>query len=113
MGHLLHSFILVPYHGWRLSHKKHHGNHGHIDNDESWHPLTESQWEQLVSTNSVAVIFFYCDTAGILLLLLLLLQSLLLYMAVAAFGASVSVHKLMPLLPQAQAPTLASILTFC
>jgi fatty acid desaturase len=24
MGHLLHSFILVPYHSWRLSHKKHH-----------------------------------------------------------------------------------------
>jgi hypothetical protein len=23
MGHLLLSFILVPYHGWRLSHKKH------------------------------------------------------------------------------------------
>eukprot|EP00878_Enallax_costatus_P000968 GHUV01001100.1.p1 GENE.GHUV01001100.1~~GHUV01001100.1.p1 ORF type:complete len:437 (+),score=65.97 GHUV01001100.1:166-1311(+) len=47
MGHLLHSFILVPYHGWRLSHKKHHGNHGHIDNDESWHPLTESQYTDL------------------------------------------------------------------
>jgi omega-3 fatty acid desaturase (delta-15 desaturase) len=48
MGHLLHSFILVPYHGWRLSHKKHHGNHGHIDNDESWHPLTQTQYEELV-----------------------------------------------------------------
>ncbi|WIA44358.1 hypothetical protein OEZ86_007140 [Tetradesmus obliquus] len=47
MGHLLHSFILVPYHGWRLSHKKHHGNHGHIDNDESWHPLTQTQYEEL------------------------------------------------------------------
>jgi omega-3 fatty acid desaturase (delta-15 desaturase) len=48
MGHLLHSFILVPYHGWRLSHKKHHGNHGHIDNDESWHPLTQTQYAELV-----------------------------------------------------------------
>lgn len=46
-GHLLHSFILVPYHGWRISHKKHHGNHGHIDNDESWHPLTKSTWDNL------------------------------------------------------------------
>jgi omega-3 fatty acid desaturase (delta-15 desaturase) len=49
VGHLLHSLILVPYHGWRLSHKKHHGNHGHVDNDESWHPLTKSMWEGLVS----------------------------------------------------------------
>ncbi|KAF6256872.1 chloroplast glycerolipid omega-3-fatty acid desaturase [Scenedesmus sp. NREL 46B-D3] len=47
IGHLLHSFILVPYHGWRLSHKKHHSNHGHVDNDESWHPLTQTQYEEL------------------------------------------------------------------
>jgi omega-3 fatty acid desaturase (delta-15 desaturase) len=47
VGHALHSFILVPYHGWRLSHKKHHGNHGHVDNDESWHPLTKSQYDSL------------------------------------------------------------------
>eukprot|EP00879_Flechtneria_rotunda_P020123 GHRR01021163.1.p1 GENE.GHRR01021163.1~~GHRR01021163.1.p1 ORF type:complete len:384 (+),score=68.40 GHRR01021163.1:70-1221(+) len=47
VGHALHSFILVPYHGWRLSHKKHHGNHGHVDNDESWHPITKSQYEEL------------------------------------------------------------------
>ncbi len=48
VGHALHSFILVPYHGWRLSHKKHHGNHGHVENDESWTPLTKSQWDVLV-----------------------------------------------------------------
>lgn len=47
VGHALHSFILVPYHGWRLSHKKHHGNHGHIDNDESWHPVTKSVYDEL------------------------------------------------------------------
>ncbi|GBF95171.1 hypothetical protein Rsub_07884 [Raphidocelis subcapitata] len=47
VGHALHSLILVPFHGWRLSHKKHHGNHGHVDNDESWHPVTRSQYEAL------------------------------------------------------------------
>lgn len=47
IGHLAHSLILVPYHGWRLSHKKHHGNHGHVDNDESWHPVTKSQYDSL------------------------------------------------------------------
>ncbi|KAL2938858.1 Omega-3 fatty acid desaturase chloroplastic, partial [Bienertia sinuspersici] len=35
--HLLHSSTLVPYHGWRISHRTHHQNHGHVDNDESWH----------------------------------------------------------------------------
>uniref|UniRef100_A0A0E0F1A2 Fatty acid desaturase domain-containing protein n=1 Tax=Oryza meridionalis TaxID=40149 RepID=A0A0E0F1A2_9ORYZ len=39
VGHLLHSFILVPYHGWRISHRTHHQNHGHIERDESWHPV--------------------------------------------------------------------------
>ncbi|KIY92477.1 omega-3 fatty acid desaturase (delta-15desaturase) [Monoraphidium neglectum] len=29
------------------SHKKHHGNHGHIDNDESWHPITKSVYDEL------------------------------------------------------------------
>jgi len=38
-GHLLHTFILVPYHPWRLSHRKHHKNTGHIDNDEIFYPF--------------------------------------------------------------------------
>jgi fatty acid desaturase len=29
------------------SHKKHHGNHGHVDNDESWHPVTKSVYDSL------------------------------------------------------------------
>ncbi|KAL6597534.1 hypothetical protein ACP70R_046974 [Stipagrostis hirtigluma subsp. patula] len=47
VGHLLHSFILVPYHGWRISHRTHHQNHGHIERDESWHPITEKLYKQL------------------------------------------------------------------
>ncbi|KAL3753606.1 hypothetical protein ACJRO7_000936 [Eucalyptus globulus] len=39
VGHLLHSSILVPYNGWRISHKTYHHNHGHIQKDESWHPI--------------------------------------------------------------------------
>lgn len=42
VGHLVHSFILVPYHGWRISHRTHHANHGHVEHDESWYPMTES-----------------------------------------------------------------------
>ncbi|XP_073159392.1 omega-3 fatty acid desaturase, chloroplastic-like [Henckelia pumila] len=47
VGHLLHSSILVPYHGWRISHRTHHQNHGHVENDESWHPLTEKTYNNL------------------------------------------------------------------
>ena len=42
VGHLAHSSILVPYHGWRVSHRTHHANHGHVENDESWHPVNEA-----------------------------------------------------------------------
>ncbi|XP_020108581.1 omega-3 fatty acid desaturase, chloroplastic [Ananas comosus] len=47
VGHLLHSSILVPYHGWRISHRTHHQNHGHVENDESWHPLPEKLYRSL------------------------------------------------------------------
>ncbi|GFZ15013.1 fatty acid desaturase 8 [Actinidia rufa] len=47
VGHLLHSSILVPYHGWRISHRTHHQNHGHVENDESWHPLSEKIYKSL------------------------------------------------------------------
>ncbi|XP_074287204.1 omega-3 fatty acid desaturase, chloroplastic-like [Silene latifolia] len=46
-GHILHSSILVPYHGWRISHRTHHQNHGHVENDESWHPLPERIFKSL------------------------------------------------------------------
>lgn len=47
VGHILHSFILVPYHGWRISHRTHHQNHGHVEKDESWHPLSEKIYRSL------------------------------------------------------------------
>ncbi|MCL7024675.1 hypothetical protein MKW94_012795 [Papaver nudicaule] len=47
VGHILHSSILVPYNGWRISHRTHHQNHGHVENDESWHPLPEKIYRSL------------------------------------------------------------------
>ncbi|GLT25525.1 hypothetical protein SLA2020_006470 [Shorea laevis] len=47
VGHILHSSILVPYHGWRISHKTHHQNHGHVEKDESWVPLPEKIYRSL------------------------------------------------------------------
>ncbi|XP_044482716.1 omega-3 fatty acid desaturase, endoplasmic reticulum-like isoform X2 [Mangifera indica] len=47
VGHVLHSSILVPYHGWRISHRTHHQNHGNVEKDESWVPLTEETFKEL------------------------------------------------------------------
>ncbi|KAG2496135.1 hypothetical protein HYH03_005738 [Edaphochlamys debaryana] len=47
VGHLCHSSILVPYHGWRISHRTHHANHGHVENDESWHPVTKTLYDKM------------------------------------------------------------------
>ncbi|XP_072997239.1 omega-3 fatty acid desaturase, endoplasmic reticulum-like [Typha latifolia] len=47
VGHILHSSILVPYNGWRISHRTHHQNHGHLERDESWYPLSEKAYKEL------------------------------------------------------------------
>ncbi|MBW4521815.1 MAG: fatty acid desaturase [Scytolyngbya sp. HA4215-MV1] len=47
IGHLSHTPILVPYHGWRISHRTHHANTGNIDTDESWYPVTKAKYEQM------------------------------------------------------------------
>jgi acyl-lipid omega-3 desaturase len=41
----VHASILVPYHGWRVSHRTHHSNHGHVENDESWHPVSKKLFD--------------------------------------------------------------------
>ena len=47
IGHLAHTPILVPFHGWRISHRTHHLNTGSLDTDESWYPVTESKYQQM------------------------------------------------------------------
>jgi len=47
IGHLCHTPILVPFHGWRISHRTHHQNTGNIDTDESWYPVTESKYQEM------------------------------------------------------------------
>lgn len=47
VGNITHASILVPYHGWRISHRTHHANHGHVENDESWHPVSKSLYERM------------------------------------------------------------------
>ena len=47
VGHLSHTPILVPFHGWRISHRTHHHNTGNLDTDESWYPIKESTYHQM------------------------------------------------------------------
>ncbi|DBA83141.1 TPA: hypothetical protein ACH3X2_006665 [Trebouxia sp. C0005] len=47
VGNITHSSILVPYHGWRVSHRTHHQHHGHVENDESWHPVSKKLYDSM------------------------------------------------------------------
>jgi len=44
VGWVLHSFLLVPYHGWRISHGKHHISTGNMERDEVFVPLRSSTY---------------------------------------------------------------------
>lgn len=54
VGNITHSSILVPYHGWRVSHRTHHQHHGHVENDESWHPVAKKLYDSMVSHSRAA-----------------------------------------------------------
>jgi len=45
-GLVLHSFLLVPYHSWRITHGLHHNNTGSIENDEVFVPPTRSEMKK-------------------------------------------------------------------
>jgi len=42
MGSIIHSLILTPFESWRITHRTHHKNTGHMDNDEIFFPQRES-----------------------------------------------------------------------
>ncbi|KAE8957700.1 hypothetical protein PR001_g31280, partial [Phytophthora rubi] len=50
IGLVLHSALLVPYHSWRISHRKHHSNTGSCKNDAVFVPMTRfvltSSWNE-------------------------------------------------------------------
>jgi acyl-lipid omega-3 desaturase len=47
IGHLSHIPILVPFHGWRISHRTHHANTASLETDESWYPVSQTKYEQM------------------------------------------------------------------
>jgi len=58
VGNITHASILVPYHGWRISHRTHHANHGHVENDESWHPIPEALYSQMSFAEKIGRLIF-------------------------------------------------------
>lgn len=63
IGHLAHTPILVPFHGWRISHRTHHQNTGNVETDESWFPVTVSKYQTMTGLEKFArfhlILFLY------------------------------------------------------
>ncbi|MCR9142552.1 MAG: fatty acid desaturase [bacterium] len=47
IGHICHTPLLVPYHGWRISHRTHHTVHGDADREETWYPMTATEYRDM------------------------------------------------------------------
>ncbi|MEM7553338.1 MAG: fatty acid desaturase [Cyanobacteria bacterium P01_A01_bin.84] len=59
MGHICHTPILVPYHGWRISHRTHHKNTGSLENDESWYPVSQSDYEAMPTMQKIGRYYLF------------------------------------------------------
>ena len=44
VGFVLHTFVLVPYHSWRISHSQHHASTAHTGLDQAYVPRTRSEY---------------------------------------------------------------------
>ncbi|KAI0072548.1 hypothetical protein K474DRAFT_1628832 [Panus rudis PR-1116 ss-1] len=42
LGLFLHTFMITPYHSWRITHRKHHKGTNHLAYDETYHPFTRT-----------------------------------------------------------------------
>ncbi|THH31370.1 hypothetical protein EUX98_g2804 [Antrodiella citrinella] len=47
IGVILHTFLLTPYHAWRLTHRTHHKKTNHMNHDETHLPWRRSDWTGL------------------------------------------------------------------
>jgi len=44
MGLIMHSFLLVPFHSWKITHSAHHKATGNIEKDTAFVPHTRESW---------------------------------------------------------------------
>jgi omega-3 fatty acid desaturase (delta-15 desaturase) len=47
VGQLTNAPLLVPYHGWRVSHRIHHRHTADADLDEGWHSITVAEYRSM------------------------------------------------------------------
>lgn len=58
IGLICHSAILVPYHGWRITHGNHHKHTNHLTKDNVFVPRKESKVIELVEETPLAQLFW-------------------------------------------------------
>jgi omega-3 fatty acid desaturase (delta-15 desaturase) len=46
-GHICHAPLMVPFNGWRISHRHHHQYHNDVDRDHSWRPSVAKNVDRL------------------------------------------------------------------
>jgi len=65
VGIILHTFLLVPYHGWRISHSKHHHFTCDLGRDEVWVPPRDT--DDMHESNDAHPMWALVESLGILL----------------------------------------------
>ncbi len=60
-GLILHSALFVPYHSWKISHRRHHSNTGSCENDEVFVPVTQNHlkatWSEALEASPIYNLF--------------------------------------------------------
>jgi omega-6 fatty acid desaturase (delta-12 desaturase) len=92
VGYVLHTFLLVPFHSWRISHAMHHAHTAHMEKDQVFVPKTRAQ-RGLKEVDEVATSEDYHDSVfqeaplySIFNIIGMLLFGWILYLTVNASG---------------------------
>jgi len=54
IGFILHSYLLVPYFSWKITHRKHHHHAGHMDKDTAFVPRRVEEHNALALPDAIA-----------------------------------------------------------
>jgi len=62
VGLIFHSALFVPYHSWKITHRRHHSNTGSCDHDEVFTPATQSDlkadWSETLQESPLYNLFY-------------------------------------------------------